>query len=153
MKAFVASSTLVPPPLEAIINHPSTTNFPFHEFKICQRFILKSRPAGTISPRRNLCVVHAGENNGDRDVASTEEKGKEKGQKNNMQATLNLKWVELLLDPDPENIVAVGLTGLLAWAGVQILWQLFVISLAILVAALKYSFIAALLIVILITLL
>ncbi|CAH9080235.1 unnamed protein product [Cuscuta europaea] len=153
MIAFVASSTLVPPLLEAIVHHPSTTNFPFHEFQIRQRFTLKSQPAGIIDPRRNLCVVYAGENNGDRDVASTEEKGKENGQKNNMQATLNLKWVELLLDPDPENIVAVGLTGLLAWAGVQILWQLFVISLAILVAALKYSFIAALLIVILITLL
>ncbi|GAV64380.1 hypothetical protein CFOL_v3_07898 [Cephalotus follicularis] len=58
-----------------------------------------------------------------------------------------------LLDPDPDNILAVGLTGLLAWAGVQVLSQLFFISLAILVAALKYSFIAALLIFILITLL
>ncbi|XVF41350.1 hypothetical protein PTKIN_Ptkin01aG0273100 [Pterospermum kingtungense] len=58
-----------------------------------------------------------------------------------------------LLDPDPDNIVAVGLTGLLAWASVQVLWQLFLISGAILLAALKYSFIAALLIFILITLL
>ncbi|KAG5574864.1 hypothetical protein H5410_054998 [Solanum commersonii] len=66
---------------------------------------------------------------------------------------LNLRWMDLLLDPDPDNIVAVGLTGLLTWASVSILWQLFVIALAILLAALKYSFIAALLIFILITLL
>ncbi|XP_022139143.1 uncharacterized protein LOC111010120 [Momordica charantia] len=65
----------------------------------------------------------------------------------------NIKWAELLIDPDPDNILAVALTGLLAWASVQVLWQLFFISLAILVAALKYSFIAALLIFILITLL
>lgn len=65
----------------------------------------------------------------------------------------NLKWTELLFDPDPDNVVAVGLTGVLAWASVQVLWQLFVISFAILIAAVKYSFIAALLIFILITLL
>ncbi|KAJ9159834.1 hypothetical protein P3X46_025298 [Hevea brasiliensis] len=65
----------------------------------------------------------------------------------------NIKWGELLLDPDPDNIVAVGLTGLLAWASAQVLWQLFLVSAAILIAALKYSFIAALLIFILITLL
>ncbi|KAL4575279.1 hypothetical protein LXL04_022121 [Taraxacum kok-saghyz] len=65
----------------------------------------------------------------------------------------NLKWSELLFDPDPDNVVAVGLTGVLAWASVQVLWQLFVISFAILIAAVKYSFIAALLIFILITLL
>ncbi|KAK5832927.1 uncharacterized protein LOC108452170 [Gossypium arboreum] len=58
-----------------------------------------------------------------------------------------------LLDPDPDNIVALGLTGLLTWASVQVLWQLFFISGAILLAALKYSFIAALLLFILITLL
>lgn len=63
-----------------------------------------------------------------------------------------LKWRDLL-DPDPENILSIGLTGLLTWASVQVLWQLFFISLAILVAALKYSFIAALLLFILITLL
>ncbi|KAK7344862.1 hypothetical protein VNO77_15033 [Canavalia gladiata] len=58
-----------------------------------------------------------------------------------------------LLDPDPDNVLALGLTGLLTWASVQVLWQLLFISLAILVAALKYSFIAALLVFILIALL
>lgn len=58
-----------------------------------------------------------------------------------------------LLDPDPDNVLALGLTGLLTWASVQVLCQLLFISFAIIVAALKYSFIAALLIFILIALL
>ncbi|KAI3470571.1 hypothetical protein Pfo_027234 [Paulownia fortunei] len=75
------------------------------------------------------------------------------GKVKNGRPRLNLRWVDLVLDPDPDNIVAVGLTGLLTWASVQVLWQLFVISAAILLAALKYTIVAALLIVILITLL
>ncbi|AES60510.1 hypothetical protein MtrunA17_Chr1g0171461 [Medicago truncatula] len=63
-----------------------------------------------------------------------------------------LNWSSLL-DRDPDNVLALGLTGILTWASVQVLWQLLFISLAILVAALKYSFIAALLIFILIALL
>ncbi|CAI8602036.1 unnamed protein product [Vicia faba] len=58
-----------------------------------------------------------------------------------------------LLDPDPDNVLALGLTALLTWASVQVLCQLFFISFAIILAALKYSFIAALLIFILIALL
>lgn len=77
----------------------------------------------------------------------------EEGKVKNGRPRLNLRWVDLLLDPDPDNIVAVGLTGLLTWASVQVLWQLFVISAAIVVAALKYTIVAALLIFILITLL
>ncbi|OAY51284.1 hypothetical protein MANES_05G202400v8 [Manihot esculenta] len=73
--------------------------------------------------------------------------------KKNRPPLLNIKWGELLLDSDPDNILAVALTGLLTWASAQVLWQLFLVSAAILVAALKYSFIAALLIFILITLL
>lgn len=64
-----------------------------------------------------------------------------------------IRWGDLLVSSDPDNILAVGLTGLLTWASVQVLWQLLFISLAILVAAVKYSLIAALLIFILITLL
>ena len=61
----------------------------------------------------------------------------------------NIRWGDLLLDPDPNNVLVVGLTGLLTWASVQVLS----IPLAILVAAGKYSFIAAVLLFILITLL
>lgn len=81
-----------------------------------------------------------------------EEDMKKKGEEDE-RPRFNLRWTELLFDPDPNNVVAVGLTGVLAWASVQVLWQLFVISFAILIAAVKYSFIAALLIFILITLL
>ncbi|XWS56848.1 hypothetical protein CRYUN_Cryun09bG0120600 [Craigia yunnanensis] len=72
--------------------------------------------------------------------------------RNDRRSMFNFRLGDLL-DPDPDNIVAVGLTGLLTWASVQVLWQLFLISGAILLAALKYSFIAALLLFILITLL
>ncbi|TKY53467.1 hypothetical protein E2542_SST24999 [Spatholobus suberectus] len=68
------------------------------------------------------------------------------------RAFLGFNW-STLLDPDPDNVLALGLTGILTWASVQVLWQLLFISLAILVAALKYSFIAALLVFILIALL
>ncbi|XP_074355463.1 uncharacterized protein LOC141695107 [Apium graveolens] len=78
---------------------------------------------------------------------------KEDSKKDNEMPKFNFRWVDLVLDPDPQNIVAVALTGLLTWASVQVLWQLFFISLAILVAALKYSFIAAILLFIVITLL
>ncbi|KAE8038749.1 hypothetical protein FH972_011226 [Carpinus fangiana] len=71
---------------------------------------------------------------------------------NDWKPIFSIKWGDLL-EPDPDNLVAIALTGVLAWASVQVLWQLFFISLAILLAALKYSFIAALLIFILITLL
>ncbi|KAL1190360.1 hypothetical protein V5N11_016743 [Cardamine amara subsp. amara] len=64
----------------------------------------------------------------------------------------SFKWGDLL-SPDKDNFVAVGLAGVLTWASLQVLSQLFFISFAILVAALKYSFIAALLIFILVTLL
>ena len=75
-----------------------------------------------------------------------ESKNKDKG------PVLSVKWRDLL-EPDRENILAIGLSGVLTWASVQVLWQLFFISFAILVAAVKYFFIAALLIFILITLL
>nr|GMD01895.1 DNA-directed RNA polymerase I subunit like [Ipomoea batatas]GMD36485.1 DNA-directed RNA polymerase I subunit like [Ipomoea batatas] len=166
MLAFAVSSTPIPPPPpSATVNHLSTTNFPSHGFKSRRLSLLKS-PSLKLSPRRNLFAIYAAEN-GDGDVTSADNNGKGKrenglnsnggggggGKGNNGRPKLNLRWVDLLLDPDPENIVAVGLTGLLTWASVQILLQLFVISLAILIAALKYSFIAALLIFILITLL
>ncbi|KAI9156668.1 hypothetical protein LWI28_010338 [Acer negundo] len=56
--------------------------------------------------------------------------------KKDRRPVFNLKWGDIF-DPDPDNLFAVGLTGLLAWASVQVLWQLAFISLAILVAALK----------------
>ncbi|EPS64747.1 hypothetical protein M569_10032 [Genlisea aurea] len=65
----------------------------------------------------------------------------------------DIRWIGRLLNPDPDNIAAVGLTGLLTWASVQVLWQLLLVSISILIAALKYTIVAALVIFILITLL
>lgn len=150
-------------------------NFPHH----CYYYLhLKSQHNPQFNPRKELLFsVRASDDNnnttnnkGEEDKSdppskddSDDDENKQKeirenGGKNgngngNGRPKLNLKWVDLLLDPDPDNVVAVGLTGVLAWASVQVLWQLFVISIAILLAALKYSFIAALLIFILITLL
>lgn len=85
---------------------------------------------------------------GNRPVSSDDGNGSKKDQ----FAGFSFKWGELL-NPDQDNFVAVGLAGVLTWASLQVLSQLFFISFAILVAALKYSFIAALLIFILVTLL
>uniref|UniRef100_A0A1J3ID18 Transmembrane protein n=1 Tax=Noccaea caerulescens TaxID=107243 RepID=A0A1J3ID18_NOCCA len=76
----------------------------------------------------------------------------ENGSKKDGFAGFSFKWGDLL-NPDQDNFVAIGLAGVLTWASLQVLSQLFFISFAILVAALKYSFIAALLIFILVTLL
>ncbi|KAK9911908.1 hypothetical protein M0R45_035788 [Rubus argutus] len=65
--------------------------------------------------------------------------------KNQRSIFSNIRWGDLLLDPDPKNILATRLTVLLTWASVQVLWQILFISLATLVAALKYSFIATVL--------
>ncbi|ERN13165.1 hypothetical protein AMTR_s00040p00204380 [Amborella trichopoda] len=100
--------------------------------------------------RRNV-VVFAEDNGVEEEKRNGDENGG-KRLKGDEGPRFQLRWRELL-DPDPQNILAVGLTGLLTWASVQVLWQLFFISLAILVAALKYSLIAALLLFILITLL
>ncbi|KAL0340643.1 UNVERIFIED_CONTAM: hypothetical protein Sradi_4581100 [Sesamum radiatum] len=97
--------------------------------------------------------IHAQNNNNEnRNDGPPTGNGEEEKVKNG-RPRLNLRWADLVLDPDPDNLVAVGLTGLLTWASVQVLWQLFVISAAILIAALKYTIVAVLLIFILITLL
>ncbi|XP_028556192.1 uncharacterized protein LOC110106052 [Dendrobium catenatum] len=107
------------------------------------------------NPSSSKLVVFAsgGETNGNGEVKEQEEAGDFRGElKRDRRPAFNLRWRDLL-NPDPENILAVGLTGLLTLASVQILGQLFFISFAIVLAALKYSFIAALLLFILITLL
>ncbi|XP_050205481.1 uncharacterized protein LOC126655366 [Mercurialis annua] len=95
-------------------------------------------------PQTNGSPENGGDDGGD-------EENNLKGNRKN--PLFNVKLGDLFLDPDPDNILAVGLTGVLAWASAQVLWQLFIVSFAILTAALKYSFIAALLVFILITLL
>ncbi|XP_022743310.1 uncharacterized protein LOC111294311 [Durio zibethinus] len=117
------------------------------------RFILFAQNGNTDNPTKEL----------NKKPEEEEEKGKRQpngsingnnggDSRNDRRSMFNFRLGDLL-DPDPDNIIAVGLTGLLTWASVQVLWQLFLISGAILLAALKYSFIAALLLFILITLL
>ncbi|KAA0034669.1 hypothetical protein IC582_022781 [Cucumis melo] len=129
--------------------------FPLHHTFFNSKFLISSNRRRFTASASNKNTEFGGsikEREGERNGAKSSSNGgddlkKERG------PVFNIKWAELLIDPDPDNILAVALTGLLAWASVQVLWQLFFISLAILVAALKYSFIAALLIFILITLL
>lgn len=150
---------------------PSSLSIPPHPphfsasptFK-CQPFIT------TRKPHHSLPLLVFAANNNEKQMKEQQGKppssssgsnsnGQEEGVNNNnnnftkqRRPFFGFNW-NTLLDPDPDNVLALGLTGLLTWASVQVLWQLLFISLAILVAALKYSFIAALLIFILIALL
>ncbi|KDP45021.1 hypothetical protein JCGZ_01521 [Jatropha curcas] len=149
---------LSPPPLPSIASLP-TPNLAFISFlprthfkipKTQSRFLFfaqtnNNSPEPKLQEKEKL--------NGFTDNGGGGSNGGGDDPKKDRSPLLNIKWVELLLDPDPDNIIAVGLTGLLTWASVQVLWQLFIVSVSILVAALKYSFIAALLLFILITLL
>ncbi|KAK9699754.1 hypothetical protein RND81_08G194100 [Saponaria officinalis] len=107
--------------------------------------------------RGRKLVIHAkDEKNGDKSEVKKDpdpDVSNGDGGDDQRPAFFKLRWAELLLDPDPDNVLVVGLTGLLTWASVQVVWQLVVVSLAILVAALKYSFVAALLLFILVALL
>ncbi|KAL6906208.1 hypothetical protein ACP4OV_003809 [Aristida adscensionis] len=67
-------------------------------------------------------------------------------------ALSEIRWGELL-SPEPTNAAAVVLTGTLAWAGASLLLQLAGIFAAIFAAAVKYSFVAAILLFVLIALL
>ncbi|KAJ9540312.1 hypothetical protein OSB04_026818 [Centaurea solstitialis] len=66
---------------------------------------------------------------------------------------VGLRWSGLLLSRDRDNVVAVGLTGVLSWASLQMVWQLFMATMATFIAGIKYTFIGILLIFIIITLL
>ncbi|KAM1778768.1 hypothetical protein FF1_040089 [Malus domestica] len=105
------------------------------------------RPTKPKSQRYPKDVVFANNGNGlEQDSNSkerVEEKGKDEGTgsngggsdddlgKNQRPLFGNIRWGDLLLDPDPNDVLAVGLTGLLTWASVRVLS----IALAMLVAA------------------
>ncbi|KAI3923833.1 hypothetical protein MKX01_000647 [Papaver californicum] len=140
---MVISSAIFLPPIPSITKqHPAFLPAPLIPPPICIRIPIRN-------PRnQKRFVVFAEGING---LNSNEKESGNNG-KEEKNPFSNFNWKDLL-DPNPENFVAIALTGLLTWASVQVLGQLLFISLAILVAALKYSFIAALLIFILITLL
>ncbi|NP_001142542.1 hypothetical protein Zm00014a_034904 [Zea mays] len=93
----------------------------------------------------------ASRGNGDGDGGPPAEGEKER-RRSSLPALSEIRWGELL-SPDPTNAVAVVLTGALVWAGASLLLQLALISAAIFAAAVKYSFVAALLLFVLIALL
>lgn len=128
------------PPTTPILSFKAAANSIYPYFRVPRKLEVRAEKGNGKEKGKEGEEEKRSENGGE------EELRKDKG------PILNVKWRDLL-DPDPENILAIGLSGVLTWASVQVLWQLFFISFAILVAALKYSFIAALLIFILITLL
>ncbi|KAJ7549453.1 hypothetical protein O6H91_07G053700 [Diphasiastrum complanatum] len=65
---------------------------------------------------------------------------------------LSLEWREFL-DPTPENVLALTLTGLLVLSVLQIIWQLVLVAGAIIISAIKYSVLAAFLIAFIVVLL
>lgn len=140
------------------LNIPPVQNI--HYMNVTAHLPFTSKPHRTTQSSRIRFAVNPNNNNNNNIKKEAKEKQQQNGSSNGNGDELkkegrpmfSFKWGDIF-DPDPDNILAVGLTGLLAWASVQLLWQLTFISLAILVAALKYSFIAALLIFILITLL
>ncbi|KAJ8444425.1 hypothetical protein Cgig2_005947 [Carnegiea gigantea] len=79
-----------------------------------------------------------GESNGNGNGNGINSDEDDESKRENGWPGLNLRWARLLLDPDPDNVLAVGLTGLLTWASVQVVWQLLVVSLAIVIAGLKF---------------
>ncbi|KAM7267650.1 hypothetical protein ACFE04_009816 [Oxalis oulophora] len=119
-------------------------------------FIINSNPIRPKKTHKNPILVFAQKSTSTTTTGSANNGngGDDNGNNNKRPPSIfnNIKFGDLL-NPDPDNIVAVGLTGLLTWASVQVLSQLLFISFAIVVAALKYSFVAALLLFILITLL
>eukprot|EP00250_Pteridium_aquilinum_P034188 c7210_g1_i1 orf=158-721(+) len=65
---------------------------------------------------------------------------------------MDIEWSDIV-DPTPENLLALLLTGLLGLAILQIFWQLLLVAITITLAALKYSVIAVILLALLIVLL
>ena len=156
---LMRSSLSIPTPLPSRRQHLFPFPFPLS---------VKPQPLTSLKPQPILVFAVNNNNNNNNNKTEVSERGDKQEQQqptgsngeedanNNFskqkRPIFGFNW-NALLDPDPDNVLALGLTGLLTWASVQVLWQLLFISFAILVAALKYSFIAALLVFILITLL
>ncbi|KQJ91890.1 uncharacterized protein LOC100836707 [Brachypodium distachyon] len=108
-------------------------------------------PSGIRSRRFQVAsAVSGGDNSGGGPPAEKGD-GKPRGVPS-LPALSEIRWGELLV-PAPDNAAAVALTGALVWAGASLLLQLVLISASIFAAAVKYSFVAALLLFVLIALL
>ncbi|XP_062202383.1 uncharacterized protein LOC133904823 [Phragmites australis] len=115
--------------------------------------LLHSKPLNPTSsflrPRGPRLVVSCAASDGD---GGPPAEGEKERRGPSLPAFSEIRWGELL-SPEPANAAAVVLTGALAWAGASLLLQLALISAAIFAAAVKYSFVAALLLFVLIALL
>ncbi|CAM0952487.1 unnamed protein product [Alopecurus aequalis] len=112
---------------------------------------LRSLPTGPSRSRfgPRLKVTRAASGGGGSGSGPPAEKGEGKPR---LPALSEIRWGELLA-PALDNAAAVALTAALVWAGASLLLQLLLISASIFAAALKYSFVAALLLFVLIALL
>ncbi|KAG4397204.1 hypothetical protein GLYMA_10G104651v4 [Glycine max] len=124
-----------------------------HSFPFSSPLSLKPHPL-FLSPKPHPFLKFANNNNNNelREQGNTQQQQQQKkppnGSKeeeeeekvndwsNQRRTILGFNW-RTLLDPDPDNVLALGLTGILTWASVQVLWQLLFISLAILTAAIN----------------
>ncbi|KAL1361945.1 hypothetical protein AAHE18_03G042600 [Arachis hypogaea] len=117
-------------------------------FSVKPQFLLSPKPQRLLVFAANNEKKEEENNEAVREVEDKEEQkpsgsnGEEEDDKKNFskerRTIFSLSW-NSLFDPDPDNVVALGLTGILTWASVQVLWQLLFISFAILVAAIKYK--------------
>ncbi|KAG2615276.1 uncharacterized protein LOC120666649 [Panicum virgatum] len=113
------------------------------------RLLIPASSSSSLLPRaRRLAVARAasGGDGGPPAEGDQEQRGPA------LPALSEIRWGELL-SPEPANATAVVLTGVLAWAGASLLLQVLLVFATIFAAAVKYSFVAALLLFILIALL
>lgn len=126
------------PPTPASLPHPTS---------------LRPTPSSFLRLRSHRPAVaraaSGGNGNGD---GGPPAEGEKERQAPSLPKLSEIRWGELL-SPEPSNAVAVVLTGALAWAGASLLLQVALISAAIVASAVKYSFVAALLLFVLIALL
>ncbi|KAJ1265196.1 hypothetical protein BS78_08G060800 [Paspalum vaginatum] len=141
------AGTLAPPLLPLPLRLPPPASQPHPRFL---------NPASSSSPLRlrppGPAVARAANGNGNGDGGPPAEGEKEERRAPSLPALSEIRWGELL-SPEPSNAAAAVLTGALAWAGASLLLQLALISASIFAAAVKYSFVAAILLFVLIALL
>ncbi|CAL4903770.1 unnamed protein product [Urochloa decumbens] len=121
-------------------------------------FLLPPRPlphhrlltqASSLRPRALRLAVARASSGGDSGPPAEGDK-EQKGP--SLPALSEIRWGDLL-SPEPANATAVVLTGALAWAGASLLLQLVLVFAMIVAAAVKYSFVAAVLLFVLLALL
>ncbi|XP_038891869.1 uncharacterized protein LOC120081233 [Benincasa hispida] len=119
----------IPPSLSFLsaISSPSSFSLPLNKFPLHYSY---SSSQSQISSNPRRFTAFASNKNNELGGNIKEREGEGNGTKGSSNGgddlrkergpVFNIKWAELLIDPDPDNILAVALTGLLAWASVQV---------------------------------